>query len=49
MYSVLGAKPILGRISRFGRFTRVVDGVVTATGVLSRQRGNLITIGITQY
>ena len=28
---------------------RVVDGGVTATGVLSRQRGNLITIGITQY
>jgi hypothetical protein len=29
--------------------TRVVDGGVTATGVLSRQRGNLITIGITRY
>jgi hypothetical protein len=29
--------------------TRVVDGGVTATGVLSRQRGNLITIVITHY
>jgi len=28
---------------------RVVDGGVTATGVLSRQRGNLITIVITHY
>jgi hypothetical protein len=28
--------------------SRVVDGGVTATGVLSRQRGNLITIGNTQ-
>ena len=27
---------------------RVVDGGVTATGVLSRQRGNLITIGSTR-
>ena len=27
---------------------RVVDGGVTATGMLSRQRGNLITIGNTQ-
>ena len=26
-----------------------VDGGVTATGVLSRQRGNLITISITLY
>jgi len=31
-----------------GRTARVVDGGVTATGVLSRQRGNLITIGNTQ-
>ena len=29
--------------------SRVVDGGVTATGVLSRQRGNLITIVITHY
>ena len=28
---------------------RVVDGGVTATGVLSRERGNLITISITLY
>ena len=28
---------------------RVVDGGVTATGVLSRERGNLITICITLY
>ena len=27
--------------------TRVVDGGVTATGVLSRERGNLITISST--
>ena len=31
------------------RRSRVVDGGVTATGVLSRQRGNLITIVITRY
>ena len=30
-------------------YTRVVDGGVTATGVLSRERGNLITISITLY
>jgi hypothetical protein len=29
--------------------SRVVDGGVTATGVLSRERGNLITISITLY
>ena len=29
--------------------TRVVDGGVTATGVLSRERGNLITVCITLY
>ena len=29
-------------------FARVVDGDVTATGVLSRQRGNLITTSNTQ-
>ena len=28
---------------------RVVDGGVTATGVLSRERGNLITVCITLY
>ena len=27
----------------------VLDGGVTATGVLSRERGNLITISITLY
>ena len=31
------------------RIPRVVDGGVTATGVLSCQRGNLITIVITHY
>ena len=29
-------------------YARGVDGGVTATGVLSRERGNLITIGNTQ-
>ena len=29
--------------------SRGVDGGVTATGVLSRERGNLITISITLY
>jgi hypothetical protein len=38
-----------GRFRELGlhRAARVVDGGVTATGVLSRQRGNLITIVIT--
>ena len=31
------------------RRTRDVDGGVTATGVLSRERGNLITVCITLY
>ena len=35
-------------VSSFVQIPRVVDGGVTATGVLSRQRGNLITIGNTQ-
>ena len=35
-------------VSGFG-IPRVVDGGVTATGVLSRERGNLITISITLY
>ena len=30
-------------------YARVVDGGVTATGVLSRERGNLITVCITLY
>jgi hypothetical protein len=34
---------------RWYHLARVVDGGVTATGVLSRQRGNLITIVITHY
>ena len=46
-----------GHISRPGTLdagmeesvTRDVDGGVTATGVLSRERGNLITISITLY
>ena len=31
------------------KMSRGVDGGVTATGVLSRERGNLITISITLY
>jgi len=34
---------------RYLRPPRVADGGVTATGVLSRQRGNLITVVITHY
>ena len=36
-------------VVRVCRWARVVDGGVTATGVLSRERGNLITICITLY
>ena len=37
------------RFIRVVPVSRVVDGGVTATGVLSRERGNLITISITLY
>ena len=39
----------LGKGCTIRTYPRVVDGGVTATGVLSRERGNLITISITLY
>ena len=39
-----GVCPGSPRTCLFSFLARVVDGGVTATGVLSRQRGNLITI-----
>ena len=48
--SALGSKPLdLKNKEDQATITRVVDGGVTATGVLSRERGNLITVCITLY
>ena len=41
-----GVTVLVHVLVRGQRHARVVDGGVTATGVLSRQRGNLITIVI---